>query len=86
MQEKCKPVVVPYKHRVNKYINNIKSVKYHTSYMAYCGVCGNPINKYTSYKYCTFCRHDVDWSDTDHIPYRKFKLHEYAYKMTVDKI
>lgn len=50
---KTEPLLIPY-HYKWKGVNKSK-------YVAYCGICGNPIERATSKIYCQYCHSLVDW-------------------------
>lgn len=81
--EKYKPVIVPFIRRIFRVGIGYKKI---SCYVAYCGMCGNPINKYTCREFCRYCRCSVDWTGTRHIPWNRFKTDENAIKNTIDRI
>ena len=76
MKETTRPVLVPYTYKWND--------KKHTKYVAYCGICGNPIARATSKIFCCHCGKLVDWTDAP--PLQKYILTDRAIKLTQNKI
>ena len=66
---KVKPVIVPY---------NAKKHKGRNKYIAFCGECGNPIEKATAKKHCPYCMAKLNWEDTPY--YTRFTLTDNAIK------
>lgn len=70
--DKNKPVLIPYKYYWNG--------RNRTKYVAYCGVCGNPIARATSKIFCCYCRSGMDWEGTP--PIQKYILTDRAISLT----
>lgn len=71
-KNKEKPLLIPYKYYWNG--------RNRTKYVAYCGICGNPIARATSKIFCCHCGNLVDWSDAP--PIQKYILTERAIELT----
>ena len=70
-----KPIIIRY---------NKEKHKGRDKYVAYCGICGNPIDKYTSTRFCRFCGIKQDWNDTPY--YTRYALTEKAINWCYSKI
>ena len=69
---KFEPLLIPYHYQWNG--------KNKMKYVAYCGVCGNPIERATSKIFCRYCHSLVEWADKP--PIQAYILTERSIRLT----